>query len=321
MWGAIQYVTGGFALAAFLAAVAAWGLVQGAAQKRKLIEAAPDKERARLIAENIGILRVPTDGLSAAQKHDLLRRQLELQAARWRIIALVVSCVTVVLGGVALAGLFVSPGDGASRGSAAADPAGPGTAASDPTPPGTGGGGGEGGTAIVVRVTTVGSTAPATAATGTTGATGRPGTASGSASGSASGTSGATSAGTAETAGTVGTAGGDGGTTTIDVTIFCTPECPKGVTVTVATSGGPVPMRLPVDPSGSIRVPRELVPRILSLDWAGKRIDHPIRVGPAGAATIDPDRLRAVLGHLPATTTTKHPVVAPLGEVVAPAPH
>lgn len=100
---AIQYVGTPIALVAFLVATGAYIYRARLVSRRKLIETAPEAERARLLDATIrDFTTVPTETLSREQRYQLALKLIEERAARFRTMALVGVFVAVILAGVVL---------------------------------------------------------------------------------------------------------------------------------------------------------------------------------------------------------------------------
>jgi len=101
MWEAIQYVTGGLTLIAFLAAVAA-GIytAQVRARERVLTKVTDKNHRAEQAQEVLEWFKVDTANLSREQKYDLAVAQIRAREKRYAIAAGVVCLLTVVFGGL-----------------------------------------------------------------------------------------------------------------------------------------------------------------------------------------------------------------------------
>lgn len=90
MWQAIQYVTGGFTLSAFIAALIAWAYINNIREKRKRIDSASDRDRAELVSETLEFFKVDTTNLTKQQQCDIAMAQIEARIERFRIAAAVI---------------------------------------------------------------------------------------------------------------------------------------------------------------------------------------------------------------------------------------
>jgi len=87
---AIQYVGTPIALVAFVVAVVAWVYRSRLVERRKLIEAAPEAERGKLLDATIrDFTTVNTETLTRDQRYQLALRLIEERSARTRVLALV----------------------------------------------------------------------------------------------------------------------------------------------------------------------------------------------------------------------------------------
>lgn len=93
MWEAIAYVSSGFTLAAFIAAVSAWVLKEKSEEKRKLISLADDANRAELVQSALEFFHVETEGLTKEQKYQIAMRQIQARADRFRTTAILIGCL------------------------------------------------------------------------------------------------------------------------------------------------------------------------------------------------------------------------------------
>ena len=96
MWQAIQYVTSGATLLAFLAAVAAWVYRSRVDQRARLIKAAPESERPDLIMAALESLNVTTENLPEEKKYKLALALIRERSQRFRTTA-IVACVFGIL--------------------------------------------------------------------------------------------------------------------------------------------------------------------------------------------------------------------------------
>ncbi len=100
MWEAIQYVTTGLTLVAFLVTVIAWAFKSKSEERERLIKAASEDKRADLVRSALEFFEVDTTGLTKEQKYDLALAQIHARAQRFRTTALVVCVLAVILAGV-----------------------------------------------------------------------------------------------------------------------------------------------------------------------------------------------------------------------------
>jgi hypothetical protein len=108
MWDAITYVTSGVTLAAFLAAVAAWVYRNKLLEQERLIRAAPETERAGLVARTLEFFDVDPAKLTRDQQFQLALTQIHQRASRFRITAIVVMMIALLAAGVAVAAIYQS---------------------------------------------------------------------------------------------------------------------------------------------------------------------------------------------------------------------
>jgi len=95
MWEAIAYVSSGFTLAAFVAAVSAWIIKGKSEEKQKLISVAADENRAKLVQDALEFFHVETKELTKDQKFNLAIQQIQARANRFRTIALLIGFLAI----------------------------------------------------------------------------------------------------------------------------------------------------------------------------------------------------------------------------------
>ncbi|HEX6560313.1 MAG TPA: hypothetical protein VF021_12645, partial [Longimicrobiales bacterium] len=94
---AIQYVGTPIALVAFVAALGAWVYRGRLAERRKLIESAPEAERGRLLDSTIrDFTTVPTDTLTREQRYNLANKLIDERATKFRLM-MIVSIIVALL--------------------------------------------------------------------------------------------------------------------------------------------------------------------------------------------------------------------------------
>jgi len=118
MWEAIQYVSSGITLAAFIAAVIAWVIKARIESREKLISLAPGDERAKLVENALEFFHVDTAGLTKAQQHELAMEQIRARSKRFSQ-ALVLLALTMVLAAavttIVAVGKIIADGSGNSQ--------------------------------------------------------------------------------------------------------------------------------------------------------------------------------------------------------------
>ena len=106
---AISYVTSGFTLAAFIAAIIASIYRHWLLQRQQLISSVPESERAPLVEKTIEFFNIDTTGLLPEKKYELALKQIEARARRFRIIAIVIVIVAVLAAGVTALAMLHTP--------------------------------------------------------------------------------------------------------------------------------------------------------------------------------------------------------------------
>ena len=102
MWEAIAYVSSGLTLAAFLAAVVAWVYKHQSEEKERLLRAAPQSQRAKLVEQALESFHVDTSSLTKAQQYNLAVQQIQARAQRFRWTAIVVVILVLIAATVAV---------------------------------------------------------------------------------------------------------------------------------------------------------------------------------------------------------------------------
>lgn len=100
MWESIQYVTTGLTLVAFGIAAAAWLYKSSFETKERLIQSASESQRADLVRQTLEFFDIKTDGLTKDQKFRLALEQIHARRERFRIAAIVICIIAVVLASI-----------------------------------------------------------------------------------------------------------------------------------------------------------------------------------------------------------------------------
>lgn len=109
MWKAITYVSGGFTLAAFIAAVVAWVYRHHTVRTERIIRLAPENQRARLVRNALESFSIDPKGLSEDQKYNLLLKQLEVRHRKFRTTCTVVVVIACLGTSIVLFALWREP--------------------------------------------------------------------------------------------------------------------------------------------------------------------------------------------------------------------
>ncbi len=113
MFEAIQYVGTPIALVAFIVAVVAYAYRGRLEERRKLIESAPEQERARVLEATLrDFTTVPTDTLTREQRYQLALELIEERRAKFRSMTLVSVIVAMLLAAVVVVFTLVPNDDG-----------------------------------------------------------------------------------------------------------------------------------------------------------------------------------------------------------------
>jgi ribosomal protein L24 len=105
MWDIIKYVSSGFTLAAFLAAVVAAVLKNWIGHKERLISSAREADRAQLVSDALEFFPVDSIGLTKEQQTEIALAQIRGKAALWKTGAIVLvlgGALAAVVAGVAI---------------------------------------------------------------------------------------------------------------------------------------------------------------------------------------------------------------------------
>ena len=100
-WAVIAYVSSGFTLAAFLAAIVAWVIKAKAEESGRLIRSALPQERADLVRNALEFFHVDTSRLTRDQQYKLALEQIQARAHRYRITAAAICFVALLAASVA----------------------------------------------------------------------------------------------------------------------------------------------------------------------------------------------------------------------------
>jgi hypothetical protein len=103
LFDAIQYVGTPIALVAFITAAVAYAYRGRLEERRKLIEAAPEQERGRLLEATLrDFTTIPTDTLTREQRYDLAVKLIHERSTKFRLMTLVSVIVAFLLAAVVI---------------------------------------------------------------------------------------------------------------------------------------------------------------------------------------------------------------------------
>jgi carboxypeptidase family protein len=97
MWNSIASVSSSLTLVAFIVAAAVFLYRRKFIQTEKLIRAAPESERPKLIEKVIGDINIDTDGLTKDHRYQLALKQLQAHSRRFQITATVIVVVALLI--------------------------------------------------------------------------------------------------------------------------------------------------------------------------------------------------------------------------------
>jgi len=106
MWEAIQYVSSGLALVAFIVAAAAWIFKRNSEQTLRMVETAEEGDRANLVRSALEVVDVDTARLTNRQQYELAIELIRARAERFRITALVVCILAMILAAVSVSAIL-----------------------------------------------------------------------------------------------------------------------------------------------------------------------------------------------------------------------
>ncbi len=123
---AIQYVTSGFTLVAFIAAIGGWVYRYRLKSRKEMIELAKPESRADLVQRTLNeFFPVDTAGLTNEQKYDLVIRQIDARSKRFRLtVSLSVTAMIALLSVISVTYLsrsHITPVDNTTRPQIVAD--------------------------------------------------------------------------------------------------------------------------------------------------------------------------------------------------------
>jgi len=96
MWEAIPWVTSGFTLAAFFAAVAAWVIRLKILEKEKLLRTAPEEQRGALVASALEFFHVDTQSLTKQQQFEIALQQIRARGQRFTLTTILIGVIAVI---------------------------------------------------------------------------------------------------------------------------------------------------------------------------------------------------------------------------------
>lgn len=96
MWEAIAYVSSGFTLAAFVTAVIAWVLKEKSEEKGRLISAADNEVKAKLVRDALEFFHVEIGNLTKEQQFKIALEQIRNRANRFKTIAILIGFLAIV---------------------------------------------------------------------------------------------------------------------------------------------------------------------------------------------------------------------------------
>jgi hypothetical protein len=102
MWAAIQHVTTGLALVAFLGALGFLAYRTALRNRLKIINTVPRQRRADVITKELNAFGIDAKNLSTAQQYELAKREIELRSRRSSLRAILAVVVMLIFGGVAV---------------------------------------------------------------------------------------------------------------------------------------------------------------------------------------------------------------------------
>ncbi len=108
MWNSIASVSTGFALAAFLAAVAAWIIKAKSEENGNLISKADNNTKARLVQDALEFFHVDSENLTKEQQYSIVMEQIGNRAKKFRILAILIAFISLVAAMLAAFSIYAS---------------------------------------------------------------------------------------------------------------------------------------------------------------------------------------------------------------------
>lgn len=102
MWEAIAYVSSGFTLAAFLAAVVAWSFKAKVDERERLIRTAKPEERADLVRNTLEFFHVDATKLTKDLQYKVVLEQIHARSQRFRMVSVVICFLAAIAAVVAI---------------------------------------------------------------------------------------------------------------------------------------------------------------------------------------------------------------------------
>ena len=102
MWEAIQYISSDLTLLAFIVAVASWTYKRSPERALRLIETAEEGNRATLVRSALEVLDIDTARLTNRQLCQLAIELIRARVERFRITAIVVCVLALILAAVSV---------------------------------------------------------------------------------------------------------------------------------------------------------------------------------------------------------------------------
>jgi hypothetical protein len=108
MWGAIQHVSTGLALVAFLGAAAVVAYRAKLKHRLRIINTVPRQRRAEVITKELNAFGVDAKNLTANQQYNLAKSELNLRARRFSLYTVIAVVAIGVFGAIAIFAILLT---------------------------------------------------------------------------------------------------------------------------------------------------------------------------------------------------------------------
>jgi hypothetical protein len=115
MTTAIPWVTGGLTLVAFIFATTALLYRRHLRHEERLIDSAPESDRAQLLLARYGAFDVKTENLTKHQQYDLAKTQIHGRAERFKIAAITIAVIGLILAAITIVAIIQHSEDAVLR--------------------------------------------------------------------------------------------------------------------------------------------------------------------------------------------------------------
>ena len=96
MWTAIQYVSSGLTLVAFIAAVVAYIYRKKISSTERLIRTANQDDRGKLVADALEVFRIDASNLTKEQQYEIAIEQIKNKSMRSKLLAYIITVIAIL---------------------------------------------------------------------------------------------------------------------------------------------------------------------------------------------------------------------------------